>query len=70
MEINKTTIYKLSKEDIREVCYSLFVQSLKKLGVSSYFEVSDIKIDGYGDSQEGGLLDLWVELTITEKESL
>jgi len=66
MEINKTTVYTLTKEDIREVCYSLFVQKLKGLGINACFGVIDVKID----SEDGDLTDIFAELKITEKENI
>lgn len=69
MEINKTTVYTLTKEDIREVCYSRFVQKLKGLGVNAGFEVSDVKLSGYDDNN-GDLDHLTAELKITEKENI
>jgi hypothetical protein len=69
MKVNKTTVYELTKEDIREVCYSLFVQKLKKAGVNAYFQVSSVEIDGYGDI-DGELTNVWAKLIINETEEL
>jgi hypothetical protein len=69
MKVNKTTVYELTKEDIREVCYSLFVQKLKKAGVNAYFQVSNVEIDGYGDI-DGELTNVWAKLIINETEEL
>lgn len=66
MEVNKTTTYTLTKNDIQEVCYSLFVQKLKALGVNAYFEVGHVKLTDYYEEVIG----LTAELTITEKETL
>lgn len=66
MEINKTTVYTLTKEDIREVCYFLFVQKLKGLEVNACFEVSDIKLLDYDEEFNG----LSAELKITKKENI
>lgn len=67
MEINKTTVYTLTKSDIQEVCYSLFVQKLKALGVNAYFEVGDVKLL---ECAYLPITDLLAELIITEKETL
>jgi hypothetical protein len=69
MKVNKTIVYELTKEDIREVCYSLFVQKLKKAGVNAYFQVSNVEIDGYGDI-DGELTNVWAKLIINETEEL
>ncbi len=67
MKIEETVVYTLTKEDIREVCYSLFVQKLKKLGVNAYFEVDSVEIDGYGDI-DGRVIDVWAKLKIDKTD--
>ena len=69
MKANKTTVYTLDKEAIREVCYSLFVQKLKAQGINAYFEVDAVKIEGYGNI-EGSMTDVWAQLTIVEDETI
>lgn len=69
MKANKTTVYTLNKEDIREVCYSLFVQKLKTQGINAYFEVDAVKIEGYGGI-DGYMTDVWAQLTIVEDETI
>jgi len=63
MEINKTTVFKLTRNDIQEVLYSAFVQQLKRKEVNAFFQVEDVKIT-IGDD----LQDIWAELTIKETE--
>jgi len=63
MKVNKTTVYTLDKEAIREVCYSLFVQKLKAQGINAYFEVNSVQIEINGDEVQA-------QLTIVEDESI
>lgn len=67
MEMNKTTVYTLNREDIQEACYSLFVQKLKGLKINAYFEVGDVK---FLDSDDEGIYGLSAELKIIEKENI
>lgn len=67
MEINKTTVYTLTKENIREVCYALFVHKFKKLGINACFDVGEVKLLHYDDEEFNGLT---AELKITEKENI
>lgn len=63
MKANKTTVYTLDKEAIREVCYSLFVQKLRAQGINAYFEVDAVQIEIDGDEVQA-------KLTIVEDETI
>lgn len=56
MKANKTTVYTLDKEAIREVRYSLFVQKLKAQGINAYFEVDAVQIEIDGDEVQAKLI--------------
>jgi len=43
MEINKTTVYTLTKEEIETACYSAYTRKLEALKVNAWFSGNDIK---------------------------
>ena len=67
MEINKTTIFKLTRNDIQEILYSAFVQQLKRKEINAFFQVENVEVRIDTDIN-GDLQDIWAELTIKETE--
>lgn len=46
MKINKTrtTVYTLSKEEIKRACYDAYIIKLKDLGISIWFDKNNIEL--------------------------
>jgi hypothetical protein len=63
METTKTTVFKLTRNDIQEILYSAFVQQLKRKEINAFFQVEDVVLNISGD-----MTDVWAELTIKETE--
>lgn len=68
MEINKTTIYTLTKEEIETACYSAYVSKLGDLKVNAWFSGSDIKFFAETFSENDSVFEMRCELTIIENE--
>ena len=44
-KITKTRVCTLSKEEIQEACYDAYVKKFKDLGMSIWFDASDVKLN-------------------------
>ena len=70
MEINKTTVYTLSKEEIETACYSAYVRKLEALKVNAWFAGSEIKFFASTSTEDDAVFDMRCELEIVENDQI